>query len=339
MKKSIIPKIIIIAFFFVLIYIFKQIGIQDILYTISKANLFWVFICFASIFMMFLFWTIRWKFLLKSRLSLKTLFTLNLAGIFISTVTPTAGAGGVPLRSYYVSKLEKRPVIKTFVITLLDKLVFNNLFFGVAILASLLYVFLAIKIPIEIKTTISVLFFILIAAVLIAFALKANWHIIKKILKRILLIIYSINFIKNKFKSFDRFKNLFKRSAVGLFKSSKESLTSKRIFIPAALYTILAWFFFYLSFYVLFLAIGVTVNIAYLFIIVTISKVIGDLSFIPGGIGITESLMLGLFMLFPVSPVAAASVTIMQRGLTYFYHLVLGYISFSYFGLKNNSRG
>ena len=121
-----------------------------------------------------------------------------------------------------------------------------------------------------------------------------------------------------------------------IFKRSKKSLSSSEILIPASIYTVLSWAFFYFSFYAIFLAIGTHINIFYLFVVVTLAKAIGDLTFVPGAIGVTESTLLGLFVLFSVSPVAAAAVIIIQRGLFYFYFLILGYLAFSYMGFKSN---
>lgn len=336
MKKGIISKLIIVIFFFILIYIFQKIGIQEIIQSIAKANLIWILVAFLSIGIMFLFWSVRWKFLLRSKLPLTKFFMLNLVGTFICTITPTAGAGGEPVKAYYVAKMEKRSFTNVLIITILDKVVFNNLFFVFAIFASLFYAFLSIRIPLEVKTFLLTLLLITFITAMIIFIAKANWHNVKKPLTWLLLKVYSLAFVNKRFKTFDHFKDLLKKSAIDLFRRSKESLSSRKILVPALFHTIVAWLFFYFSFYAIFLAIGVPISIFSLFVIITISKLVGDLAFIPGGIGITESTLLGLFILFSVNPVAAATVTIIQRGLFYFYSLVLGYTSFSYLGFKLN---
>jgi hypothetical protein len=334
--KKLISRFLIIVFFFILIYIFKKIGIEEIISTISKANPFWILLSFLSIFFLFLFWSLRWRFLLKSKLPLFKFYMLNLVGAFVCTITPSAGAGGEPVKAYYVSKIEKRGFTETFAITLLDKAIFNNLFFIFAVSTSLVYAFLAINLPLEIKSFLSTLFFLLLIALSIILVFKHRWEYLKRPLTKMLLKLYSFTFIKKRFKSFEHFKHTLKKSATYLLKQAKYSLSNKKIFFPALFYTLLAWTFFYLSFYLIFLAINIPINIFHLFIIVTLSKLIGDLAFVPGGIGITESTLLALFILFSVNPVVAATVTIIQRAIFYFYSLVLGYLSLTYLGLKNN---
>lgn len=337
MKKSTIFKIIIIIFFLALIYIFTKIGINEIIQSIAKANPLWVFISFLSLAIMFLFWSLRLKFLLKSKISLIKFFMLNIMGTFICMITPTAGAGGEPVKAYYVSKMEKRKFADTLIITILDKAIFNNIFFFLSIIASLIYMFLSIKMPLEIKTFLTLLLFITGAAIIVGIIVKLKWETAKKPLTKILMVIYNFRFINKRFKTFNHFKDLLKSSAIDLFKNSKEYLTSRKILVPASLYTLVAWIFFYFSFYALFLAIDVHIGILPLFVIVTLSKLISDIAFIPGGVGITESTLIGLFVLFSINPVAAVTVTIIQRGLYYIYSLILGYSFFSYLGLKEHN--
>ncbi len=336
MKKRVISKLVIAIFFIILVYIFKKIGIDEIIKTISKANPVWILISFLSIFLMFLFWSFRLKFLLKTKTKITKIYMLNLLGSFMNTVTPTAGAGGEPVKAYYVSKIENKPYLDSLVIVLLDKIIFNNVFFTSAIFTSLLYIFIAIKIPVEIKTLALVILFVIVFMSVLGLVVKNKWATVKKPLTQILIKIHTLNFIKKRFKSFKTFKNYIKKSVADLFISIKLTFSDKKIFSIALTYTILSWFFFYFSFYAIFLAIGAEINLWHLFVIVTISKLIGDITFIPGGIGITESTLLALFILFPINPVAAATVTIIQRGLSYLYALVLGYISFSYFEIKND---
>ena len=66
----------------------------------------------------------------------------------------------------------------------------------------------------------------------------------------------------------------------------------------------------------------------------TLSYAIGDLSPIPGGIGLVESSMFLLYSAMGVTGSLAITVVLLSRIIYYFYALVLGGLSFAYLKLK-----
>ena len=73
--------------------------------------------------------------------------------------------------------------------------------------------------------------------------------------------------------------------------------------------------------------------------IYTTSILLGAISFIPAGIGVTEGSITGLFTLYGIDISTALILSVMIRILTLWYSVAIGFISLKFTGglsLKNN---
>ena len=86
----------------------------------------------------------------------------------------------------------------------------------------------------------------------------------------------------------------------------------------------------YLSSYFLFISLNSQINFLSLIVVVTLSYLIGDISPVPGGIGLTEGTMFLLYSAIGVSPSIAIVISLLSRMIYYFFSLLMGGLSLIY---------
>ncbi|MBT6995028.1 flippase-like domain-containing protein, partial [Candidatus Woesearchaeota archaeon] len=109
--------------------------------------------------------------------------------------------------------------------------------------------------------------------------------------------------------------------------SFEKILKNKKTFFIGVLFGILFWAGNFFTAYFLFFAFGGHLNFLSIIIVFTLGQIIGNLSPVPGGMGIVESIMTLLYTVMGVPPPLALLVGFLQRIIYYFYSLFLGGIS------------
>jgi hypothetical protein len=147
----------------------------------------------------------------------------------------------------------------------------------------------------------------------------------KKFIKGLIKITYYISSkIKQKFQYDSAFQlyvnDRLERYSNVFFKFNND----KRVFRAQIFYGLFFWILLHLSTYFLFKSTGTNVSLLSVIIVQTIALAIGAISFFPGGIGITESVMIGLYYSMGILPSIAATVAFLNRIISYFYEIVIG---------------
>lgn len=339
MKKTILVKAILVVFLVLAIYLISSVGIGNIINKISQSNPFYIFGAFLSILLMHIVNATRWYVFIKPKIikPLK-LFWVYLAGVFFTTVTPTASVGGEPLRAYYVSKIEKTSFVRGTSIAFIEKFVYGDILLGIPLFYSFLISLARINAPSEIKSALISLVGLVILVAIALISVKHNFIRIRKLIERILVWFYRLEFLQKKYDTFQKFKKKVHVSVIEFFEIIKESFKDKRLFWKGISLGLLSWFLYFFSFYLIFIALGTPIDVSNLIIAVSIARLISFITFIPGGIGITESTLFGMFAALSINPVVGASAILIQRGISYFYSLAAGYAAFSYLGIKDTKK-
>jgi uncharacterized protein (TIRG00374 family) len=161
------------------------------------------------------------------------------------------------------------------------------------------------------------------------------------ILRRLLGSLYHtfiFSRIRERFNTHREFEKYINRKLRIFSKFIKKSLKSGKDRAIGLGTTLGFYIFRYLTVYLLFLALGHDIRFIPIIIVVTLATLFGDLSFTPGGMGITEGLMIALYLAFAINPAVAVIVTFIDRALFYFYSLFLGTIAFIYMTLRRSWR-
>ncbi len=336
MKKrwiSLISTILIIGVLFVII---EKIDFYDVYLLLAKANLIFFGLAIVSMFLTFIIWNFRWIYLFRDLFKGDFWFLMHVlfSGAFFCMVTPGAGVGGEPFRAHFICKKYKRPKTKVLGYILADK------FFQLIVMAffaafSVLFIFAYINISESLKLILEMILIFILAAIGVVIFL-----ILKKInfkLGALFKKLYYFKFISQNFSTPDEFVK-FINNKIRIFSGTLRRVVKNRnnLWVGFSL-SILFWVFHFLVSYFLFLSFGHHVNFLSVAIVFTLAGLIGSLSIVPGGIGVTEGVMTLLYSAMGIPVPLALLVAFFSRLIYYFFGLVVG--GYSLVHLRKNHGG
>jgi len=103
-------------------------------------------------------------------------------------------------------------------------------------------------------------------------------------------------------------------------------LLKPKLYAKSLGFSVTAWLLESLAVFLVFLGFEIDLSLPSVILIFTVSSIIGGLSMLPGGIGLTEGGMVGLLLLEGIDYTSAVSVVIMVRIVTLWYSVILGLI-------------
>ena len=328
MKRELeILLIVIVSLLF--LFILKDIDFLEVYYLINNLSLFYFTLAFLSCLITFLLWNIRWKNTLKELIDANYWYILIIlfAGVFINTITPGASTGGEPVRAYFLSKKYNKPKTELFGSIVADKF-FNLAVFLLFVVFSIVFIFIYVEISPRLKILLeTILASIILSCLVVIFLL---WKKIKFKVDWISEKFYRLKSVKKHFKTPEEFKNYVNKKIKNFLGVFNSIILNKKKFWFGIFISIIYWLFLYLSSYFLFISLNSQINFLSLIVVVTLSHLIGDISPVPGGIGLTEGTMFLLYSAMGVSPPIAIVVSLLSRIIYYFFSLLMGGLSLIY---------
>lgn len=331
MKRWFWNSIWLIAIGVLLYILLKDINFIELYLILKYARPSYILLAFLAVALTYFVWALRWVYLSGSLFKKDYWFLMNmlLAGTFVNTITPGPAVGGEPVRAHFLSKRYKRSATSMLAIVLSDK------FYQLIVLAALsifaiLFIFIYFNISNTLKYILEgvlVLVFFVVGMTIYVLLRKLNFnvgHLFKKL--------HFFAFFKKKFKKEEEIEKFINEKMKIFLKIFRKSVKNKKVMAEAFFLAIVFWFFNFLATYFLFLAFDFKINFLFVVIVVPLGIVIGDLSFSPGGIGITEVTMALLFSAMGIFVPLALIVSFLSRIIYYFFSLVLG--SYSLWHLK-----
>jgi uncharacterized protein (TIRG00374 family) len=319
-------------------FVFAEIGLYELYSTLRGMNPLYLILAFLSCTLYMFWWNLRGYYIMRSIKKIKflPLIPIFLAGMLLNTITPGARAGGEPVKAVYLSKRFKITKTKAFAATILN-IIYNFFIFSLLSIFSILFVILYIKVSFAIKVFLLVFLFGIPTLLILLFLLRKR---IQKIILRKLLGRFYHTFlftrVRERFKTHRQLERYLNRKIKVFSKFIKKSLKNGKRLSTGLGTTIGFYIFRYLTVYLLFLALGHDIRFIPIIIVITLATLFGDLSFTPGGMGITEGLMIALYLAFRIDPAVAVIVTFIDRAMFYFYALFLGTIAFIYMTLRRS---
>ncbi len=327
--KKRIRIILSLAAFLLLAILLWKLDIRHILSVLNDADLFFLFLSFSIMGLFYLVWNYKWFVLtrrLESRVAYWTLLPMLFASNFVNVSAPGGGFGGEPLRASLLAKKYGKKRTLYFAANIVDKSV-NTFVFLVLLLPSLFFVLFFMTISSPVKHLIG--FFILLVIVLVVGGVVVRRKIDHTLLPRLLRAIYFFklfSFMRKRFRTFSSFENFFVQR-LHLFVTTFSSLVSKKQVIFGDLFLgVVQWLVRYLVLYFVFVALHFPISLLFVICAVNVSYFVSMVSFIPGGFGVYETIMIGLYASFGIPAVIAASATLVERFIYYFYGLIIGYL-------------
>ncbi len=240
----------------------------------------------------------RWNMLLRSlqiKISVKESLQIFFAGMAFG-ITP-AKIGEV-IKSHLLKKDHSQPISKTAPIVFVER--YYDL---VGIIAILLIGMWFVNLQ---KILIVVLFIVAMSLMFLSQQKDLFESILKKMSKIPLLRRYATNILL----SYD----------------SISSLLKPKIYAKAISYSVIAWGVESLAVFFIFEGFNIHLGFPIIALIFTSSTLLGGISLVPGGVGITEGSMLGFLLHYRIDYITSFSLVLLIRLLTLWMSVIVGFI-------------
>lgn len=286
-------------------------------------------------------------------LTLGRLCLIYLAGSFLDATTPGARVGGEPLKSYYLGRMLGRPKSECLATVVVEKLT-NLAVLGVIAMVSLVFVLALVELRSKLWLTLAVLLALIVTGYLLAIIVwlghrrrrqpvrkqetedveaGADGEHIQRarrpLLTRLLASLWGWGPIQrrlvNRFPT-SQILEAHVHERIDNFTASIRQVGHRHDLIVANL--ILAavmWLVVFGRTYALFVGFGSDIYYSEVAVIVTISIMLSYLAFTPGGLGVSEVVLLTLYVAFGVERSIAAAVAVLDRLIYYGFGIGLGY--------------
>lgn len=244
---------------------------------------------------------IRQQILLKKiniQISLKDCVLLYLSGL---SMIMTPGGSGELIKSYFLKKKFGYNAAKTFPVIFIERF----------------YDLLAMIVIIAITLLFIQIFEIIFVVVLVSIFLVIAYIALRS--KKLFLLLITI---LARFKRLKKFGDSLNESY-----STFQHLTTQNIFSKIFIFSIAAWSLDALTIYFVFLGFNLDLNIIFTTLTIFSSVLIGILTLVPAGIGVTEVSAVGLLSKEGISISLATSIMVMIRLVSVWFATAIGFVT------------
>lgn len=303
----------------------RDIDFQEALAALNQINFYYLALSFILIGLSLAAWTLRWKHTLKGFIEARFiyLYRLILAGAFINTITPGKSVGGEPVRAYFLHKKYNKSQTKILGYIFADQ-VFSLIGTTFFLILAVILALIVIDLPVQASFLPSTLF---IAIPVIAILALVLWKFSRTEIHVLAKELYKLRNIHRHFRDQSKFEEYIWKKLGVFIKFFEKEVTDRRKIYFGILLSVFYKLFEFLAAYAVFLALGVETNFLIVVIVVAMSNLLGDISPVPGGIGVIESSMIVLYTASGISPATAAIAALLTRLVYYIHVILLGGIS------------
>lgn len=311
-----------------LVVVLRTVGFHKVGTVLERCN--WLLLppAFLAMSGRFLSWNRKWQVLTRNDIRVRfwPLYTMLMAGTFTNTVVPGTRAGGGLVRAFFLSRSTGRPFTTCYGGVLLDG-AFNLAAFTLLALCSLPFAAVSSSFTAPHTSGPTAL---LAAAILLLLTLLALLHRRRRKETGVAPIVTFLHHLlparrKETFATpadlqhwiVERF-----REFLAAFRSLPDQ---PRSFWFSALLALMVYGFLCLCSDLLFRSLGHPVGILPIVSAVTLSGALGAAFMTPGGIGVADATLVGVYLAFGIEPDIAVAVSILYRIMLYSHQLVIGF--------------
>lgn len=311
----------------IFVFFTNKIGLEEFLSRISGVNKLLFLLVILFNFLNIIVFTITWRLLIPMDISFYKLFKFYMAGTFINNITPTFGTGGEPVKAMLLGKETGANKAECFagvvsqrMLNMFPFLVIGGL--GIGLLFS------KPELKLDTLQIIALMFSLGIAFGM--FGLIIYFYIRKDKLSSFVqsTIRFFVPFIGLVRKGFDHkaYAQAVEESINSFHGGLRSIQHNKKGIIRATIFSFLGWIFDILAIYAVFLSLGYThIHVSVLVITYTISMMSSWLPlFLPGGLGIVDVTMAGLFIFSGIPAEIAGPATWLYRLVAYWLNTIIG---------------
>jgi len=279
----------------------------------------------------FLIWTLKWKLIIGKleKIKFTTLFLGLMSGNCLDTNVLRARTFGGFGRAMFLKNITKDHGHGNWYATVVIDQTTNSFVFSIPVVFSLLFVILFMDIPRWLSLLLESIAMILL--MLSVFAYLSKKRIKKSTIVRFfyttLKRLYDLppfKFIRNKY-SYQKFEELVITGLIEFEKTYRAILKDRKFLIRDIGLSILMFALIYAKAYVIFMSVGYDITIPGLIISLTLTLWLISILLVPGGFGIKELVMIGIYSMVGVPVTIAAVVSLIDRVIYMFFVIFIAY--------------
>jgi len=330
-------------------HLLKEIGISQVLDALLNADPLLLLFTLTAVAARYWLWSRKWRSIARREhltVHNRAFLPSLLCGSFTDLVAPTAKTAGGFLRTYLVATRSKMPAFKIYGTTLQDQVtnmvgVFLVSFVAMATIplwhhpvnaaaSSLTQANRLVLSGLGVGGLLGLVALLVFRRPLSRFLARRDYQGLLAALYRPLKLIPPV---RARFGSAGAFAESISSRSMDIFGPLRRLLASKSGTFKDVSKGAVLWLCFCAGNYFAFQACGAGKGEAPLLMvaaILSLGNLVGILSTVPGGIGVTEASLIGLHIFFGVRPELAAAANLLFRLSYYFFILVSGTISFAW---------
>ncbi len=310
--------------------LFYTVDYNELFRITSKISLEWAAALVAVQLLIMFLMSLKWYVVVRRyAVSFRNVLYTSLIGFMVNSVTPVSLAGGEPVRAYVISKIDKIKMEKAFATVLVDLFI--------SMLPVLLLNLAAILLVFKYSADLRIAWLLAIIGVFIAAFTASSFSILTtrepsmKLLKRLLSLLGRIAPIRKYVKRVE----LRVEELLGSFhRSIRNTMTDYWTLTVALIISASVWVLSLLRVYMIFMAVGVSLDFEVVVIVYAVLLTISILPLLPGALGLWEWTGAALFTFFGLPLEAAVAITLVDRLLFYWLPLFTGFLSSLHVGLN-----
>jgi len=322
-----------------LLLVIHCIGFSNLYNVIVRANLNYLILAVAFQVSSILVRNFKWQIFVNEikKVPFSFLLVISLAGSFMDTVTPGLQVGGGPLKAYFLSKetkVDKATCLSTVLVEKITSVCVIG-FFGIC---STFFILIFIQnVSLIVKMLLEFVLVFIVGVPILGYVLMEKYKGKSFKGRTVISKIYyfgPFSFLRKRFKTLQAFDDYVRQKLSDFVQTFlKLSNDRKKVSVNIVL-AFLAWMLSFTNTYVLFLAFDYPVSFFAILIVISLSVFLSSFPLMPGIAGVTELLMISLYISFGISSAIAASVALLDRFIFYLFSLGLGYISLNYLNFR-----
>lgn len=279
----------------------------------------------------FLIWTLKWKLIIGKLEKIKfiTLFLGLMSGNCLNTNVLRARIFGGFGRALFLKNVTKDHGHGNWYATVVIDQTTNSFVFSILVIFSLLFLILFLDIPWWLSILLETIAIILLMLSVFAYISKHRMKksTIVKFFYSTLKRIYELSickFIRNRY-SYQKFEELVITGLNEFEKTYRSIIKDRKILKRDIGLSVLMFALIYAKAYVIFRSVGYVISIPSLIVSLTMTLGIISILLIPGGFGVKELIMIGMYSMVGVPVTTAAVVSLIDRATYMFFVIIIAY--------------
>ncbi len=278
-------------------------------------------------------WGLRWALIIRAQGQTipRDVFAITFSGAFFNNITPVSKTGGEPLRGYLMGKVTDTSFEEGMASVVVDRIFDMAPFILICLGTFALVVFLGLAENMLLMALIllGLATACLFSAFFIAAALRKETGY-----RIVMFFLDKLEFLIKRWRPIDELREKSREALERFYLGISNIAGNRRLLVVSLLISLLLWLMVILRLKLVFMSIGGEASLAIINVVAVASVFAGFAPFLPGGLGVTEFVMIGLFIGLGSPEDVAGSVVFVDRIVSFWLMTLAGGLATIYLGLK-----